>query len=491
MGAEEPSNAATAVPVLALGATSASRVLCSYRGQLRVTVVAKATFALTPEREMTPVAPAEIVVDSIHLDGKPMKSVRACSDLAPHLERAEVLFVGRAYAPGAGLIRYPVRLAVASHGAMLVDKRLEVTGDRPKLPGGGRGDPRPFQSMPLIYERAYGGIGCVDNPLGPGLEEGSAPPNVTYPDPRLAKQPASFAPIAPSWPARKQLLKGLGRKVLDAPIVALPDDFDLAYFQSAPADQRTARLAGREWILLEGLHAKHARLRTQLPAMRAGALVYGPGWPRQPFELLPDTLLIDGDAERCSVVFRASFPVREDALASICVAAGVHLAGEPPIAWPDALSPSEVAPPKAPKQGGAPAPRTWSSTLTFDDDLPAADIVLPFAVSDDDPMSRRAHAEIPGAPWAKAAIAATPLARAAIAPVDVPTDVTLPPRFSDASPSVPPPAPPSAPPPPPAPKAGSPWAPEGAPAPAPPPKQQKLGQKVDVLSKLYGAGRKR
>jgi hypothetical protein len=55
----------------------------------------------------------------------------------------------------------------------------------------------------------------------------------------------------------------------------------------------------------------------------------------QPLDLPLDTLRIDGDEERCTVVCRRSFPVADEAaLAAVRVVAGIQIAGEA-IAWPD------------------------------------------------------------------------------------------------------------------------------------------------------------
>ena len=65
------------------------------------------------------------------------------------------------------------------------------------------------------------------------------------------------------WAARRTLLGKTPRKALDQAIAEIPDDFDFAYFQSAPSDQRCESLRGDEWILLEGLHPSLAVIRSR------------------------------------------------------------------------------------------------------------------------------------------------------------------------------------------------------------------------------------
>jgi len=193
-----------------------------------------------------------------------------------------------------------------------------------------------FTEMPITYENAYGGIGWPDNPLGAGALAGTGEPTVF--DPFDDRRHAGFGPIGVIWAARKKLLGGLSRRVLDADLVELPDDFDFAYFQSAPPDQRVPFLRGDEWIVMDGLHPTVPRFRTRLPGARGLACVYGLSpWgvaEGQPLALHADTLRIDGDEQRATLTFRGAFPVAvDDALPRLRIVAGVELPGAP-IPWP-------------------------------------------------------------------------------------------------------------------------------------------------------------
>ena len=58
----------------------------------------------------------------------------------------------------------------------------------------------------------------------------------------------------------------------------------------------------------------------------------------QPIALHADTLRIDGDEERCTLAFRATFPVADEAaLPALRVVLGVETPGQP-ITWPDPAS---------------------------------------------------------------------------------------------------------------------------------------------------------
>jgi hypothetical protein len=428
------------VPVLALGWSSAATVLSRWRRQLRLTVIAKATFTFAPQSEMTPAEPLRIFAREVHHDENPAKSIRAPSDLAPHLERAQAIFVGTAHGGGSPQQRVDVRFAIGAVHGVLMDKRLVVEGDRRANPPG---QPTSFTKMPLVYERAYGGIGFPENPLGPGIDTSAKLfPNITYAEASRAREPAGLGPISSLWPSRKRLLKGIARKELDARIIELPDEFTFDYFQAVPQDQQIRALEGREWIVLEGVSARHPMLHMRLPWARAAAIVYGPGVPTRPFELTADTLYVDGDAERCSITYRASIPLpSEEIVEGLAVAAGVELVGRP-LEWPLNLVADElraIAGPDSTHGRGD----FVSGTLSIEDlgqtrtaqSMPPPERVLPFvAQPGTKPSKTSVEAPIPGAPWTAPDRSKAPVAPLAGSPfestialdVDEPAPLTLP-----------------------------------------------------------------
>ena len=319
--------------ITSLGGAVGATVVWRTRGQLSLTVIVKATFALVPYEAMVLHAPEAIHRGELHHRDNPTRSVRVTSDLAPYLGRADVVFTGHAYAPENRRVpRQVVRLAIY-RDRPLIEKTLHVYGDRE-----GTNPPKPFQRMAVAYERAYGGVGWKANPLGIGFtghnKEPTGLPNVVNPtDPTLTD---GFGPISRNWPVRKKLLGKMDRKLLERPIAEIPDDFDWTYFQAAPADQQTDFLQGDEWIVLDGLHAELPRLQSILPGARGAARLYGPEGSL-PIELHADTLRIDGDEQRCSLVWRGITPIRDEAsIAALRVLVGVELPGES-IQWPESL----------------------------------------------------------------------------------------------------------------------------------------------------------
>lgn len=336
-----------------------------FKGELRITAIVKATFAFTPDGAITRAEPQPIFRDEVQHGRGPARSVRFTSDLVPYRRRADVLFTGHAHAPPGGPVEsMNVRFALfdSTHGArFLLDKSLVV-----RRKGG-------FQTIPLTYENAYGGIGFPDNPFGEGFPDGEGEPSVL--DPADPRRPGCFAPVSLGVIPRRRLLGAAPRPSFERGVAQIPDDLDWDYFQAAPADQRTDFLRGDESILLEGLHPALPRVQVRLPGARGAGRIFGLGGAGvQEGRLLAmhaDTLHISGDEQRITLTWRGTFPVASEAvLEAVRIALGVELPGEPEV-WPDATTL---------KRTGAAAPRVAPG--------PASTETLPLSDSDIEVLSR-------------------------------------------------------------------------------------------------------
>jgi len=343
------------VEVVALRPLSTGSVLWRLDGTLRLTVIVKATFGLVNDGTARLIAPLPLAIKDAYRERSPTRSLEAAGELAPYLPGAGVVVSGHAYAPpGRAVPAMSVRVAVL-RSELVLEKTLHIFGDRSPADAG---HPRPFQRMPIVYERAFGGVGVDANPVGVGAAPDSpALPNVV--DPADPRRPAGFGPIARLWQARKRLTSPGQRQVLDGPVPELTRDFPFGYFQAAPPDQLAGFLAGDEWIVLDGMHPALPRVTARLPGVHALAHLHavGPGGaePATLLRLAADTLVIDADQQCCSIVWRGVAPVADErALAALRVFATVELPGQP-AAWPsvDQIAPLtavEIAP-------AAPAPR--------------------------------------------------------------------------------------------------------------------------------------
>ncbi|MFS8069135.1 MAG: DUF2169 domain-containing protein [Byssovorax sp.] len=294
------------VDITALGPAAVDTVLWQMQGRLHVTVVVKASFSFALDAAMERIEPEEILRAEVHHNKNPMRSIRATGDLAPFQPLCDVVLTGHACAPsGTTVDALSVRLVVFRE-VPIIDKTLYVRGDTQGA------ETTPFERIPLMYERAFGGIGWEDNPLGVGAGAATSAKSPNVIDPAEPKRVAAFGPISRGWPLRKRLLGTADRKALDRPIAEIPAGFDWAYYQSAPIDQRAEYLHGNEWIILDGMNPAHGHIQSYLPGARAFARVHGvaDGGSGHLLTLSADTLRIDADALVCSVTWRASFPVQ-------------------------------------------------------------------------------------------------------------------------------------------------------------------------------------
>jgi uncharacterized protein YjbI with pentapeptide repeats len=286
-----------------------------------LTIIVKGTFALAPGAAITPVSAEEqaFLDGDRHHDDAPKASPRYDSDFALFKPRADVLLTGTCHTPGGRAL--PVCRAAFGVGRMY--KELAVIGDRtwirePVL-GLRPGAPAPFRSMPLRYERSFGGPRDPRNPCGvgrvaPGDDAGALQrlPNIERVDqlirtPKDAPEPAGFGPVDRRWAGRAAKLGTLDQRWLAQRWPDMPADFDAAYFNAAPADQQIAYLRGDEQLVFENLHPEHARIESRLPGQRVRCFLQadaGSGLVRHEVQLRLDTLSVDMDAGKVLLVWR-------------------------------------------------------------------------------------------------------------------------------------------------------------------------------------------
>jgi hypothetical protein len=271
-------------------------------GRWALAVVAKVTYAVEPGVVVPARRSVPIHDRDVPNHDQAAASLACASDAVPFKPRADVVLVGHAYAPAGQLARsLGARLSVGP-----LDKTILVTGDR-IWTRDGPGEPAPFVSMPLRYERAGRGHDGA-NPVG--VAPGARLPNL-LPDgwrpgrTPAAVEPACFAPIAPEWPERQARLGRHAGRWPPAPwhLEPIPGDVDAGFFCCAPRDQQLDRLVGDERVVLEGLRPDHPRLVTRLSGQRVRAFVER-GGAASPLDMRCDTLWIDTDLGLCTLTWR-------------------------------------------------------------------------------------------------------------------------------------------------------------------------------------------
>jgi uncharacterized protein YjbI with pentapeptide repeats len=248
----------------------------------------------------------------------------AALDMAMPKPRAELLVAGRAYALGG-----KPRIACAARVKLgSVDKTLYVVGDRSwKL--GGASAPEPFTEMPITYERAFGGAGYAQNPLGKGYvkveTEGGGEvhplPNIEDPKHAIASpgdrpEPAGFGPYDLTWPQRFSKAGTYDQKWLKERFPGLADDTDLGLFNAAPRDQHLAEFPrGDEAFSVENMHPEMPLIESRLPGVKVRCFINqrtAAGKELREIHTRIDTVHLLPHVRRGILIFRGVVPIAED-----------------------------------------------------------------------------------------------------------------------------------------------------------------------------------
>jgi hypothetical protein len=212
---------------------------------------------------------------------------------------------------------------------------IQVFGDRVwrrGITGWGASSPDPFESLPLRYERSFGGpaVQAGDppcpyeerNPLGRGFHHegrgaaGQPLPNLEHLEKRLTSPtervpPVGFGAIPRAWQPRLSFGGTYDQKWVEQRAPLWPLDFDVRFFQAAaPGLVATPWLEGGEPVVLSGFAADGA-FTFHLPRLRLIAkAVFRSRTERQRLRL--DAVLLEPDERLLRLYWRAAFPVKRD-----------------------------------------------------------------------------------------------------------------------------------------------------------------------------------
>ncbi len=298
------------------GGAAAAAFVCRHAGRAHAVAVLKATFTIVPGGVTSIAVPSLFETDEQTAPSRGAMRATRPSDVSPPLPGAEVLLDACAFAAqGNAQGAVAVRLYVASR-AGAIDKTLHVYGDRtPTAP-----QPQPFERMPIVWERAIGGVSS-DNPVGRPVGDPSGLANVVHA--QQAWVPAGLGPIAASWPARRRLVGDGGEPVVRQGELVVPDDLPLAWFHAAPADQRLTAFERELWLVLDGMHPTLPRLSTKLVFAEACARLRLATGETRLVEVKLDRLLVEAERGLVTATWRGWSPVEDGALAGLTVEAGL------------------------------------------------------------------------------------------------------------------------------------------------------------------------
>lgn len=298
-------------------------------GREILVVIVKATFTIGTGSQISPAPEQAPLVHADTFHGQPgVSSVRHESDLAPYKPGTDIVLLGHAYPPGRRDSEVHISLRVGP-----VRATIAVFGDRSWARPG---SPAPFERMPLVYERAFGGRdesadspadheAEARNPVGRGFRArrsrlepaGMAMPNLEDPQRLLRSmddrpEPVGVGFIGRSWQPRL-------RYAATAPDPAaprsaspfLPAGFDERYHQGAhPRLVAAPHLRGAEPVELVHLSPFGPQRFSLPPAPPRATVVLGS--ERRPLALLLDTVILEPDDLRAVLVYRGAMPVGRD-----------------------------------------------------------------------------------------------------------------------------------------------------------------------------------
>ncbi|MEZ4329825.1 MAG: DUF2169 domain-containing protein [Polyangiales bacterium] len=291
-----------------------------------VTVVVKATMDIPATGECTLAEVQALPTGDVHHEGDAERTVWYPSDFAPVKSRAEWTLMGSCHAPNGS----PTQAVWAAAQVGPLYKRMVVVGDREYEPGifGGITIPKKFTTMPLCWERSFGGAKHKKNPAGCGIDKREqdgravvALPNIEKPDALISgrrdrPEPFGMFPVPIMWPERLKKAGTYGRRWLNMRYPYLAEDIDWTFFNAAPADQQLQGFfRGDEAIALLNLHPQHGSVDARLPGLRPVVCLRA-GLSGRLRQLAPqlDTIVIDADAGQLHCVWRAVTEVSSEDL---------------------------------------------------------------------------------------------------------------------------------------------------------------------------------
>jgi hypothetical protein len=245
----------------------------------------------------------------------------------------DVVLIGSAYSAHSRVAEVDVTLRVGP-----LEKSVHVTGDRTwvKRIGGGISatSPQPFERMPLVYERAFGGWDRSSpdsashsfeprNPVGVGFrtsrrtfQDGLSLPNIEDARIRIGgigdtPPPAGLGFVSPDWQPRAALAGTYDQAWMKTRMPLLPVDFDRRFFNAASSGLTSAsHLRGDEPVLARNV-IPSGELAFRLPGVPAPlcSIRFARAAERR-VETQLDTVIINSDEGRLLLLWRGVAPVR-------------------------------------------------------------------------------------------------------------------------------------------------------------------------------------
>ena len=310
-------------------------LLADEEGRDLLVMMAKATYAIDAQGKVSLAETQTPLCLAGEYYGDPVKtSPKYAPEGAFAKVATDVVVIGHAHAPkGRSVSQLDVSLQIGP-----LKKTLRVFGDRVWRKSVGlfadtwkMSAPAPFEKMPLVYERAYGGqdLTAKDakhhvfeprNLVGVGVVSAHSAkatepaPNIEDPE-HLIKHigdkppPAGIGFVAPNWQPRLGFVGTYDDAWQKNRMPLLAKDFNRQFFCAAsPGLTAKGFLAGNEAVRIVNM-TPEGRLDFVLPGGRPQAYIQMNGESEQALEVLLDTVIIDAETRQVQLLWRTVFPV--------------------------------------------------------------------------------------------------------------------------------------------------------------------------------------
>jgi hypothetical protein len=299
-------------------------------GAETLVVVLKAAYDLTDARPALARKQNDLVFTDVFAGEPGQSSLLYESDANWGRTGTDIAFLGHAYPRHAGDRETDVLLRVGS-----VAKSARVFGDRhwTRVLGLAQiSDPEPFERMPLVYERAFGGVDDTPedprhaeseprNPVGRGLRahrSRKAADTVALPNIEDERQligslddrpaPVGFTFVAKHWQARSRFVGTYDEAWQRTRMPLLPEDFDPRFHAAAsPGLGMASCLQGGEPVTLVNLTPARQE-QFALPAVDL-SVSFAIDAQVTPVPMRLDNLVIDTVHGKLLLVWHGSHPV--------------------------------------------------------------------------------------------------------------------------------------------------------------------------------------
>lgn len=300
-------------------------------GAEQLVMALKATWSMAEDGSLT-LREEQVPISQVDefFDDPAASSIIQEAELGPLKPATDIFLTGSAKASAPGTRVMDIRLKMGRLG-----RTARVFGPRQwtrRLGRPGISDPEPFDTVPLLWENAFGGTDLspdkekhhswqADNPVGRGYRAKKSKnewmdtplPAIESPQDLISgpddkPRPVGFGPVGRHWEPRVRFAGTYDKAWMDNRMPFLPEDFDERFHNAAPSGLvAPGYLKGGELVEVTGC-TRSRTLHLTLPSMQAFGLVLIKGKPLTT-ALALNTVTIDTDAMELRMLWKGAAPV--------------------------------------------------------------------------------------------------------------------------------------------------------------------------------------